>query len=221
MLPLTPAVSSPEIPSSEPPRVVDAEFISLDAATQARVCPNAAWHLCVSIWHRDASADGVGRYKQWALLSRQGHPIEQTTLASLHLDAATTAREHSNIVVAPLDRVAALCEFALRLNEYRLESDTVSAAPVSPLPPSAHQTRVDAQGALFADADASGTYMADEELARLEFISRIRDRDAFDAASCSVIADPGDVLLLHPLVYHRTQDALVDRVALITESEVQ
>ena len=63
-----------------------------------------------------------------------------------------------------------------------------------------------------ADAEA-------ERLAQLEMLARRRDQQTLDAARCDVIADPGDVLLLHPETFHRTQDALVDRVAMIAEAD--
>ena len=41
---------------------------------------------------------------------------------------------------------------------------------------------------------------------------------ALEVASCVVHADVGDVLLLHPDVFHRTQDMAVSRLALLAEA---
>lgn len=181
------------------PRVSDQEYMALDAAKQAAECPYAAWHLCISIWHRDGS-ESSGVYKQWALLSRREDlAVDPAVLESLGVDAASSAREHSNIVVAPLDRVEALCELAAGLNR------TMAPPPRGQSAPSGSGLE---KGDESVDADGAE---------RLEAVSRSRDRAALEAASCAVTADPGDVLLLHPAVFHRTQDALVDRVALIAE----
>ena len=48
--------------------------------------------------------------------------------------------------------------------------------------------------------------------------SRERDDLALEVASCVVHADVGDVLLLHPDVFHRTQDMAVSRLALLAEA---
>ena len=85
------AETSGPIPS---PRVVDLEYLTIDAALQARSCLHANWHLCASIWHQDAMIDRVGRYKIWTLLSRQER-IEGALFTSLGLDPAagkSTAR---------------------------------------------------------------------------------------------------------------------------------
>ena len=37
---------------------------------------------------------------------------------------------------------------------------------------------------------------------------------ALNAVACTVVAAPGDLILFHPDVYHRTQDMGVQRVAL-------
>ena len=191
-----------------PPRIVDFEYLELEAAKVRRGCPSKEWHLCVSLWHQDASVDGVDIYRIWVLLNRS-EAVDAADLVALGLNASTPAREHSNIAVAPLDRVDALCAIA----------DQLSAAEggiraLSPQGAAAHlvAARTSLLDAGAADAEA-------ERLAQVEVFARRRDQQALDAARCDVIADPGDLLLLRPKVFHRTQDALVDRVAMIAEAD--
>ena len=50
--------------------------------------------------------------------------------------------------------------------------------------------------------------------------SQLRNRDhrALEAAGCVVRANPGDAVLLFPDLFHRTQDLLVWRLALLVEA---
>ena len=51
-----------------------------------------------------------------------------------------------------------------------------------------------------------------------ELIARARDRRALEAIGCTIPADPGDLLLFFPGIYHRTQDLRHARVAIIAEA---
>ena len=51
-----------------------------------------------------------------------------------------------------------------------------------------------------------------------EVFSSERDDLALEAASCLVTADVGDVLLIGPDVFHRTQNMAVSRLALLVEA---
>ena len=39
--------------------------------------------------------------------------------------------------------------------------------------------------------------------------------EALDNLRCTVLSEPGDVLLWYPEIFHRTQDLMVDRLAAI------
>ena len=66
-------------------------------------------------------------------------------------------------------------------------------------------------------------YERTDEMARAlsqdaEVFAQERDDLALEAAGCVVHAAPGDVLLLGPDVFHRTQDVAASRVALLVEA---
>ena len=99
------------------------------------------------------------------------------------------AREHSNLMLAPLDALNELCSRALALNEYARRGERYEPPQVD----DPHEKRVDEQ-----IRDAYG---------------------ALDAVSCTVVAEPGDAVLFSDSVYHRTQDMRAQaRVALIADA---
>ena len=53
---------------------------------------------------------------------------------------------------------------------------------------------------------------------KAEKVSRERDTEALEAASCLVEARRGDVIVMFPQLFHRTQDVAASRLALLVEA---
>ena len=110
------------------------------------------------------------------------------------------AHLRQNVVVTPLNYAQQLCDLALAMNS------TMDVAPRKK-PEDVWEFQSDAKG--FQGWKLESGY---------EAFARRSDACALEAASCVVASDPGDLLLLFPGVFHRTQDVGGHRVAIIAEA---
>ena len=114
------------------------------------------------------------------------------------------ARNRTNIVVAPMNHAQQLCEIA-----DKLEASVAHTATAT--------VHVGAKGEWQMASDSDGERGWKFESSS-ELIARARDRRALEAIGCTIPADPGDLLLFFPGIYHRTQDLSHARVAIIAEA---
>ena len=104
-------------------------------------------------------------------------------------------------MVAPLDEVQRLCDLVDHL------SVSTNVAPRPPPLEDIVEYQTNSNG-------TSGWVRS----SGYEVESRKRDQRALQAVGCVVPAEPGDVLLWFPGVFHRTQDVAGHRVAIIAEA---
>lgn len=177
---LTPPL--PYLTERRPLQVREIEHVVLDPAEHD--CPTGEEDgvPCGCDWHVDG---GMRGFKLWLPLRKEARP---------------DAREHQNVVVAPLDEVQRLCDLVDHLNV------NTNVAPLPP-PEDRDEYHTDSNGT--SGWVRSSGYEAE---------SRKRDQRALQAVGCVVPAEPGDVLLWFPGVFHRTQDVAGHRVAIIAEA---
>jgi hypothetical protein len=177
---LTPPL--PYLTERRPLQVREIEHVVLDPAEHD--CPTGEEDgvPCGCDWHVDG---GMRGFKLWLPLRKEARP---------------DAREHQNVVVAPLDEVQRLCDLVDHLNVN---------TNVAPLPPP--EDRVE----YHTDSNGTSGWVRSSGY---EAESRKRDQRALQAVGCVVPAEPGDVLLWFPGVFHRTQDVAGHRVAIIAEA---
>jgi len=117
----------------------------------------------------------------------------------------TPARLHSNILLAPLDNVQALCDLTRSMNASFTGKRTRERLP--------RRGEVEKQQV----TDAMGGNGI-KDVSTGETFSRKKDDEFLEAASCLVTPDSGDGVLIFPDVFHRTQDIAVTRLAFIAEA---
>ena len=173
------------------------------------------------------------------MLQRDAWVGEGTDLEKTGIDPSEEGGLHSNILVATHDNLRALCDLAVGLNatmtaagapadgaEGRGGSDGAHAAATDQAHDEAwRHLGVAVRGGLQSASEQEGQCTFERpgqiggELAHeVEQFGRERDNMALEVASCAVHAAPGDVLLIHPDVFHRTQDVAASRVALLVEA---
>ena len=106
-----------------------------------------------------------------------------------------------------MNHLQQLCDLALELNASYSGDRAADAAALPRRGQRVLQTVTDAAG---------GNGQREEE--QTESFARERDSEVLEAASCVVRAERGDVLLLWPDLFHRTQNMAIDRVALNAEA---
>lgn len=114
-------------------------------------------------------------------------------------------RDHSNILVAPLNNVQTLCDIM----------ESVNASYTGPRNTERFPKRGETERQSVTDAMGGNGVKAVE---MGEVYSRARDDEFLEAASCLVRPENGDAILIFPDVFHRTQDIVVTRLAFITEA---
>ena len=178
---LTPPL--PYLTERRPLQVREIEHVVLDPAEHD--CPTGEEDgvPCGCDWHVDG---GMRGFKLWLPLRKEARP---------------DAREHQNVVVAPLDEVQRLCDLVDHL------SVSTNVAPRPPPLEDIVEYQTNSNG-------TSGWVRS----SGYEVESRKRDQRALQAVGCVVPAEPGDVLLWFPGVFHRTQDVAGHRVAIIAEA---
>eukprot|EP00966_Prymnesium_polylepis_P314668 7271028-Prymnesium_polylepis.1 len=190
-----------------PPRLYGAEFLEIDAAAQEVTCTKemstGGWASCATQWHIDG---GRRTYKLWGLLSR-AESVDGAALARAGLSPTAAPAEHSNLVVAPFDHVQRLCDIALELNASYTGDRAAAAASIPRRGQTVHQFVTDASG---------GNGGRDEE--QLEIFARVADEEVLEEVGCVLDVERGDVVLLFPDLFHRTQDLAVDRLAFNAEA---
>lgn len=202
------------------PRVHDSvEFIEVDPEKQmdSVECTICDWNTG-NDWHTDG---GMRGYKIWSLLKRAPH-FQRTTAdgRSMRWEAtqidpdAGSPEDHASILVAPADNLRTLCDLAVELNSTMRERGEHGAEF---MPPSAEAADVRTGPSSSAQGGESiFDYGASQ--APLDVVSRQRDVRALEAAGCVVRAQPGDAVVLFPDLFHRTQDLVVWRLALLVEA---
>ncbi|KAL1514550.1 hypothetical protein AB1Y20_003647 [Prymnesium parvum] len=194
-------------PPSAAARLYGTEFVQIDKARQELACAHdvkdGGWASCACKWHVDGGDRG---YKMWGLLHK-AEEIDPQALDRAGLDPAAHPSDHSNLVVAPLDNVQALCGLAMELNA-SFTGDR--SADVLRLPRRRKKVAANV-------VDAGGSAV-EKEIELLDLVALQLDYQALEAASCVVHSERGDITVLFPDVFHRTQNMAVDRVAFISEA---
>ena len=196
------------------------EYIELDARKQHATCPDREWTRCATDWHVDG---GLRGYKLWTVVRRDARLRPDLNWRFTGIDpAARAAREHGNIVISTSSNLRALCELAFEVNR------SMTAASVG----TADGGNDELQGLdrvterkVESSSSQKGQCIYErhnEHMASMrkdsEVFSQERDELALEAAGCVVTADVGDVLLIGPDVFHRTQDMAASRLALLVEA---
>lgn len=124
---------------------------------------------------------------------------------------------HSNIVVAPLDALDKLCDLLESEDiddESRDSSPTIE--PVDDPYDVLAQRAVDGGGALSSDkSNEFFRQCASDPGGRGEQCrNRYQHSTALNAVGCTLTLSSGDLVVLHPDIYHRTQDLAIERIAL-------
>ena len=140
---------------------------------------------CGCDWHVDG---GIKGYKMWVPLRK-------------------LRRNHTNILVAPMDRSQQLCEIAGRLHAAERATGSAQSLEANDVSHGTWQ--------MTSDSDGSRGWRFESEG---ELTARDRDRRALEAVGCTIYAEPGDLLLFFPGIYHRTQDVEDHRVSIIAEA---
>ena len=210
--------------SSPPSAIRTLEHVVLDPKMLGGCRPPGPRDLnplpCGCDWHFDGGRRG---YKLWSVLDKRG---------------GQALRRRSNIVIVPADHVQQLCDIAAELNasssepmvddndnaertrdemERRVEvgSDEDYMRRVSA---QYDEVRAHSQARwIIRTSDPSGTARP-EATDPDEYVARLRDNLALEAAGCVADIDEGDVLLFFPGTLHRTQDVEQHRTALIAEA---
>lgn len=183
-----------------------AQFVSVDPAMARRNgCPECETAACQAErcrpyldWHVDGEhSPGQPLHKLWVLLSK-GHAelasAEAATASSsdtdkerAHSNSSSSATHHANIVVAPSTGLDLLGRGALRALEGRVElQHGTGGAP--------DQSRDERDG--------------------IAVNPELRD-SLLERVGCALRVEPGDAVFFEADVYHRTQDLLAERVALL------
>ena len=190
-----------------PPELQDtAEFIELNSRTQHAECHDFAWPLCATDWHVDG---GLRGYKLWSILKRERHLNTTFRWNRTGIDPRrSNAKDHGNLIVAPTSNVRALCELAFEINRTRVAAETMeTTARLEEEDATGHDDRpMTGLGQLVSQASqciTSGLASILNRCAAGEVFSQLRDDLALEVAGCHVRAEVGDVLLLHPDVFHR------------------
>ncbi|KAL1530531.1 hypothetical protein AB1Y20_001432 [Prymnesium parvum] len=186
-------------------RLYGTEFLRIDKEEQERTCTftDMSWAACGCQWHIDG---GHRSYKLWGLL-RKADVVDELAFARGSLDQNSSPADHSNIMVAPFDHLQTLCDLALELNS------TFSGDRLAELAKLPRVNDVDIRGV----TDASGDNGV-RELRRVNTMASDLDQEVLEYASCQIRAQRGDVVLLFPDLFHRTQNMAVDRLAFIAEA---
>ena len=154
---------------------------------------------CGCDWHCDG---GMRGYKLWAPLRKHG-AVEQT-----------------NVVVVPFDAAHELCEVAerLRAEEAKRQEEEEANAVAKGGERRAVAAAADPPKPIWVQySDSKGG--SGWKLESPDYnTAKNRDSLALEAVGCPMHMAVGDVLLFFPGVFHRTQDALNHRVALIAEA---
>lgn len=186
----------------KPVQMAGIEFLELDPEQQYRTCMKPDWMDCGCEWHVDGGHRG---YKVWALLHKGApHPKVPAEYA------AAPARDNANVAVAPMDHVQQICEIAINLNASLGEAHAEELAREIPKAGSTQTVR---------SSDAAGSALSGEIQEQLqETYARTKDQKVLNEASCVLDADPGDIFLFYPELFHRTQDIGMPRLAFIADA---